>query len=401
MTTTIEQETKTPGGAAAVDWIARARAIAPLVAETSDQTEREAAVPEKLMAALHDAELFRMLLPRSVGGGEATPLEYMEVMRVIGGADASTAWCLGQALGCTFAAAYLAPEIAKEIFGPKDAVLAWGPGNPSGKAIAVDGGYRASGRWRFASGSRRATWIGAHCKVFEEDGSPRMDENGQQVNRTMLMPISEVKTHDVWQVIGLRGTGSDDYEVEDKFVADAYTTYRDSIPDRRETGPLYRIPVLTAYGIGFSGLAIGIAESTLNAFMELAKTKVSAGFQAPLRETAVIQSDTAQAHAKIYTSHAYLRDMISEYWDCLCAGEEPSLDLRGRLRISITWSMNQSKEAIDFAYTAAGTNAIFESGPFERRLRDIHTLTQQGQAHRANFEFAGRALYGLTPGRRL
>lgn len=401
MTTTIEQETQAAGEAAPIDWVARAREVAPLIAAASDQTEREAAVPEKVMAAMHDVELFRMLMPRTVGGGEATPLQFMEVMRVIGGADASTAWCLGQGSGCAMASAYLEPEIARDVFGPKDAVLAWGPGNSSGKAIAVDGGYRASGRWRFASGSRRATWIGAHCKVFEEDGSPRLGENGQQITRTMLMPVSQVKTFDVWQVIGLRGTGSDDYEIDDNFIAEPYTMWRDDLDERREQGPLYKIPILTMYGVGFSGIALGVAQSMLESFMDIAINKVGSGMQAPLRENAVIQSETSQAHAKIHASHAFLRDMIEEYWDCLCSGEEMTLNLRGRLRVAISWAMVQAQEAANFAYTAAGTNAIFESGPFERRFRDIHTLSQQGQAHRTNFQTAGQALYGLTPKHRL
>jgi alkylation response protein AidB-like acyl-CoA dehydrogenase len=166
-------------------------------------------------------------------------------------------------------------------------------------------------------------------------------------------------------------------------------------------GPLYNIPLLTMYGMGFAGVALGLARTTLEEFMKLAQQKSSSGMSVTLSENAVIQSQTAQAVAKLESGRAFLTKMIKEFWDATVAGGDYSLDLRARLRISITWSMNQAKDVLDFAYQASGTNAIFEKNPFERRFRDIHTVTQQGQAHTTNFEFAGQALFGRAPGHRL
>jgi alkylation response protein AidB-like acyl-CoA dehydrogenase len=166
-------------------------------------------------------------------------------------------------------------------------------------------------------------------------------------------------------------------------------------------GALYNVPLLTMYGMGFAGVALGIARTALEEFMKLAQEKSGSGMSVKLCENAVIQSETAQAVGKIQSGRAFLVNMIKEHWEATLAGGDYSLDLRARLRISITWSMQQAKEALDFAYQAAGTNAIFEKNPFERRFRDIHTLTQQGQAHRANFQFSGQALYGMTPDHRL
>jgi alkylation response protein AidB-like acyl-CoA dehydrogenase len=387
---------KTSGQGSTIDWVERARTLVSLIAEASDRTEAEGQVPADIMKAMHDAELFRAALPRSMGGGEASSLVLMVMCEAIGSADASTAWCLGQALGCTWAAAYTPTEVAQEIFGPTDAVVAWGPPGPQSKAIKVDGGYRVTGEWRFGSGSRNATWIGGHSMVYEDENTRAMDANGRPILRTMLMPTDSVRRIDVWQVMGLRGTGSDNYSVEDLFVPEGYTTWRDSQPDRTEFGPLYSISLLTIYGIVFSGLALGVARSALNDFIELAKVKGSHGGPM-LRENAVIQAGVATANARILSSRAFLKEMISEQWEVLSAGETPTLDLRARLRLAMTYSMNQSREAVNFAFQAAGTNAIFETNPFERRMRDIHTLSAQGQSHTSNYEPVGEVFLGLDP----
>ncbi len=367
-----------------------------MIAEASDRTEAEGQVPLDVMKAMHEAQLFRAALPRSIGGGEASPMDLMEVCEIVASQDASTAWCLGQALGCTWSAAYTAPEVAHEMFDPADAVLAWGPPDPKSKAIKVDGGYRVTGHWRFGSGSRNATWVGGHSFVYEDEDTRATDDKGRPVLRTMLMKKSEITPVDVWQVMGLRGTGSDDYVVKDHFVPEAFTTWRDSQPDRHEFGPLYSIPLLTIYGMLFSSLALGVGRSALDEFIELAKVKRPHG-GAPLAENAVIQSGVATANAKLLSSRIFLRDVVAEHWTVLSAGEVPSLDLRARLRLAITWSMNQAREAVNFAFQSAGTNAIFEENPFERRFRDIHTISAQGQSHVSNYEPVGMAFLGMTP----
>ena len=145
----------------ALDFRARARAIAPRIAEAALLIERERQLPPDLVAALHEAKLFRMLLPRSGGGGEVDPTTFFETVEEIAKADASTAWCIAQASGASMGAAYLAPGAARTVFGADDAVMASGPGTAGTRTQVVDGGYRVTGNWSFASGSRHATWFGA------------------------------------------------------------------------------------------------------------------------------------------------------------------------------------------------------------------------------------------------
>ncbi len=209
---------------------------------------------------------------------------------------------------------------------------------------------------------------------------------------------------DTWHVIGLRGTSSNDYEVSELFVREEYTTWRDSAKDRRESGALYNIPLLTLYGVGFSGVALGIARSCLDAFMQLAPVKKSGGgvgATAVLRDNAVIQSRTAQATGRLNSARAYLRQTLREVWETSAATGALSLEQRGHLRIAISGAMEAARKVVDFAYHAAGTTAIFEGSAFERRFRDLHTLLAQGQAHQSNFESAGQALFGIEPSQRL
>lgn len=269
-----------------------------MIEAAAGRTEKERKIPADVLSAMHACGLFHMLLPVSLGGGAVDLVTFNQVVEAVAAADASPAWCLAQAVASSHAAGFLDPKIAREVFGAPDALVAWGPPAGVAKAVIVDGGYRVTGKWRFASGSANATWMGGHSTVFETADKPRRDASGNPINRTMLFPRERANIKDTWHVIGLRGTASNDYEVADLFVREEYTTWRDSAPDRRESGPLYNIPLLTLYGVGFSGVALGIAGSCLAAFMQLAQTKTSGGglgSTSVLRDNAVIQSRVARA----------------------------------------------------------------------------------------------------------
>src|SRR5215218_2962199 len=181
--------------------IARAEAIRPDVAAASDDIESARRLPPALLEKLHDAQLFRLLLPRSINGIETDPVTFFHVIETIASADASTGWCLSQAGGCAMSAAYLSVPVAQEIFGDDPrAVLAWGPG-PKVKAIECEGGYRVTGVWSFASGGRHATWLGAHCPIFLPDGTRKLEANGMAQERTMLVRTEDVELTDIWNTV--------------------------------------------------------------------------------------------------------------------------------------------------------------------------------------------------------
>ena len=379
----------------ATDWVLRAREVAPELAAAADEIERRRELPEAVVDALAERGFFRLLLPRSLGGAELPPADFVPVIEEIAKADASTAWCLNQAAGCSMTAAYLDPEAACEIFGGPRGILAWGPG--PGTARVVEGGYRVTASWSFASGSHNATWLGCHVPIVEADGTPRRNTDGSPVVRTMLFPKSNARMTDIWHVIGLKGTGSDRFSVEDLFVPQRHSATRDD-ETRREQGLLYRFSSLQLYAAGFAGVAMGIARSTLEAFVELARDKVPFRSAGALRENHLIQSQTAQAEARLAAARAFLLRALEEITAEVASAGHITLDQRMVIRLASTFAIHQSLRVVDTAYHAAGSTAIFEQNPFERRFRDIHTVSQQLQGRSEHFETVGQYLLGLEPG---
>jgi alkylation response protein AidB-like acyl-CoA dehydrogenase len=378
----------------ATDWVLRAREFAPELAAAADEIECRRELPEPIVAALAERGFFRLLLPRSLGGAELLPADFVPVIEEIAKADASTAWCLNQAAGCSMTAAYLEPAAACEIFGGPRGILAWGPG--PGTARVVDGGYRVTATWSFASGSHNATWLGCHVPIIEADGTPRLHPDGSPVVRTMLFPKSNARMTDIWHVIGLRGTGSDRFSVEDLLVPQRHSATRDD-ETRRELGLLYRFSSLQLYAAGFAGVAMGIARGTLDAFVELARDKVPFRSGGALRDNHLIQSQIAQAEARLAAARAFLLRSLAEITAGVARAGHITLDQRMAIRLASTFAIHQSLQVVDTAYHAAGSTAIFEENLFERRFRDIHTVSQQLQGRSEHFETVGRYLLGLTP----
>ena len=338
-----------------------------------------------------------MLLPRSCDGLEADPVTFLLAIEAVATADASTAWCLSQAGGCAMAAAYLDPPVAQQVFGDPRAVLAWGPG-PKAKAVAVAGGYRASGVWAFNSGGRHATWVGAQCPIFEADGTPRLNDQGTQVLRTLLVPADEVEWVDIWNVVGLRGTASDQFALTDRFVRHDHTITREFQKECREPGPLYRMSSLACYELGFAGVALGLARASLDVFVDVARNKIPRGMKSPIRDNAVVQSDAAQAEVRVRAARAFLLQTIEQIWEDVTQPDGAlTLEHRMTLRMASTHAIHTARDAVDFAYNAAGTTAIFDSHPLERRFRDMHTVTQQLQGRLSHFETVGAYLLGGDP----
>jgi alkylation response protein AidB-like acyl-CoA dehydrogenase len=375
--------------------VARARALAPIIEAAADETERERRVAASVMEAMHEAKMFRLLLPRSLGGAETDPVTFVRVVEEVARADASTAWCLSQNSGCSMMAGYLPPESAKQIWGPANAVLAWGAQGGDGVAKVVDGGYRVTGTWSFASGSRRATWLGAHCPIVERDGSRRKKQNGTPEYRTMVFPIEQVEMKDIWHVIGLRGTGSDAYTVKDLFVPEEHAGIRDEPAHRTHPSPLYCYPTSSLYASSFAGLALGIARPMLDAFIALARDKSPRGYAGALRDNAVIQSQVAQAEARWRSARAFLLGSVGDVWRAIQKNGDITLEHRMLIRLASTWAIHQARDVADTVYAAAGSTAIFQSQPFERRFRDMHAVTQQVQGRAAHFETAGQYILGL------
>ncbi len=371
------------------DLVERARALQPLIISEADEIERTRRLTPAVTSALVENGLYRALLPRSVGGAEA-PLDiFMQMQEEIAKADASTAWCLGQCSVCAMTAAYLDPDAADAIFNTAPGILAWGA--IAHEVRAEPGGYRASARWDFASGSRQASWPGAHVRVGEADGTPRKKPDGSPEIRTILFPMASATMHDVWDVIGLKGTGTDSYSVENLFIPDKFAALRDDPAALRETGPLYKLSTNMVFSMGFAATSLGVARATLDAATELARGKTPQGVKA-MRDNNAVQGLIGRTEASLRAARAYLYATADDVWRDLLRGEPLTEAHRVAIRIASTWTIHQSASVVDIAYHMAGATAVFARNPFERRFRDMHAIAQQIQARDTQYEDAGKAI---------
>ena len=375
-------------------WMDPVEAISDLIIEARDEIDNDRCLPKKVLNALHHAKIFRMSLPKKLGGGEFTPELLSQAAERLAKADASVGWCFGQGTGCAMSAAFLEDDIAKNIFGPGDSVLAWGAGQ-AGKAVACDGGYKVSGTWRFASGAGHATWLGGHSMVFEKDGSPRINKEGKHVDRTALFMKTAAIMKDDWHVVGLKGTRSESYSVEDMFIPESHTLDREAPEECRVESPLYIFPTTLVYASCFSGVALGIARGSLDDLIQLAQTKIQRAARSSLRESPVFQSQLAELEAKWGAAKAYQQATLIEITDRVVDTTLLSMSDRVKIRLATTYAINEATDVVQKVYRLAGSTAIFENQPFERRFRDMHAVSQQMQARYTHFETVGRHLMDL------
>jgi alkylation response protein AidB-like acyl-CoA dehydrogenase len=319
------------------------------------------------------------------------------VMETLARADASSAWCVGQACGCSMAAAYVDPDIARTIWGDDPrGVLAWGF-QLEGRAKVVPGGYRVSGKWAFGSGGHHASWMGAHCHVEQPDGSMLKDANGALIERTMLLRQDQLNWASTWDVVGLRGTGSDTYTVTDLFVPAAYTVRRDVDHERRIDEPFFRFTTTSAYSCGFAFVSMGIARSMLDELRSLAQSKKPSNTARMLRDNPIMHHLVAENEAKLRSARAFVLETIRDGEDCIRRTGSLDMEHKVLMRLATTTAIRRAKEVAEFAYHEAGSTAIFASHPFEQKMRDIHASAQQVQGRTAHIEVCGQYFLGCNP----
>src|SRR6516162_5063797 len=243
-----------------------------------------------------------------------------------------------------------------------------------------------------AAAGTRPGW--AH--TAKPDGSLRLNDAGRPTVRTWLFPVEEARLLDNWDPIGLRGTASESYTVEDLFVPENLSGTREDPSLRREAGPLYAFPQQTLYSVGIASVGLGIARGMLDTFVELALRKTPRG-TGRLADNAVIQAEVARAEARLGAARVYLLDSVTEI--DRRAGPAAPIDVmdRARARLAGSHAISSAVAVADWTYKAAGVDAIFPGSPFERRFRDIHTLSQQIQSRDAHYETVGQVLLGSPP----
>jgi indole-3-acetate monooxygenase len=376
--------------------VAAAIRLAPAVRAARDDAERMRQTPPDLAAEITGAGIYQMYLPRSMGGPETPPLIAFRVVEELSKADGSVGWCAMIATALSLNVGRLPAKVGRELAGTPADYRGSGSARPGGRAWEVPGGYRVKGRWNFASGIQNARWLYCTCIMMRDD-TPLRTSTGAPLLRAVWVPREAVTIVDTWSVMGMRGTGSQDFVVDDVFVPASRSVLSDAPPV--ETGPLYHP---RAWYVNLwtpsAANALGIARGAIDSLAEIATTEASTMNANLLRDRPMVQARIAEAEAIVNAARAYVFDAVGTLWNTLGAGKTPSDQQVAQGRLALVHAMHESVRAVDKVFHAAGTNAIYTRLPLERAFRDVHVAVQHAAGLPAYFESAGKVLLGLRPG---
>ncbi|ETX03167.1 MAG: hypothetical protein ETSY2_34025 [Candidatus Entotheonella gemina] len=368
--------------------------LADRISAHTDRIDSERQLPPEITGEMADKGLFRLLIPPSLGGAQLDHPDFLKIVEIFAEVDASAAWCLNQNNVFAINSTRMDKETAHKLYQDPRLVITNGPPTPASQAVPTEGGYRLSGRWNFSSGIPHATWVAALTPIRRPGDAPR-PLSDRSTSRIFLVPKKDVRLLDTWDVVGLRGTGSFSFEIDDLFVPDAYTF--DPATKPRADGPVYCIPPMLLFGAGFATVALGAARAALTASIELSKTKVEMLVDHALRDMSATQRMVGEAEAIWGAAKAYLREAVLAVWESACKNRSLSDEERIRLRLAGTHGIRCASQVVDIAYALGGAGSIFASSPVQRRFRDVHTITQQIQGRLSHYDTAGQFFLGLEP----
>jgi alkylation response protein AidB-like acyl-CoA dehydrogenase len=374
----------------------KAQKLAAIIREHADRAEREAQMPREVIHAFHDAGLFRILIPRNMGGGELTIPDSLRLCEEVARIDASAGWNLAICSGGPMFGYNLSRAAFEKVYGDPLGVSAGSLNPATTRVVATDGGWRFSGKATYASGSGHATYLMAAGMVLR-DGAPQIVD-GFPMMRAGLFQIKHAKILNTWSTAGMRGTGSNDCEFENVFVPDEFTFDWLNAKSPWQRGPFENIPLQLQFVGGLVSVVLGTARHALDALNEIAQAKVPAAARSTLRERPLAQIQFAQAEGLLHAARAYFYNCNDEIWRKGEAGESFSIQDRAQARLAVVTAAKLAVQAVDLVADAAGMNSALTSSPIERCWRDVHTATQHVLMNTTRFEVVGRILFGLDPG---
>jgi len=363
--------------------LAAVRRLTPAIVARSEDVERQRRLPLDLVDELTRAGCFRMLVPSSHGGDELDLPTQLQVLEELARADGSVAWTVMIGSLAPLPLAKLARATFDALYADGPDVILAGAFNPTGVATPTPGGFKVSGQWSFASGCQHCRWFIAHCVV---------DDGRVPPVRMMLLRPDQVAIKDTWTVSGMCGTGSHDFVVDDVFVEERHTfsLFEESCID----GPLFHIPELSFSTFSIASVAVGIAGGALGEIMTMASDKVPAFADGALAANPLFHYQLGEADSRLRAARALLHADAAAAWAIAESRAPFAPELRARIRGTNTWVVQMAAAIVDMAYTAGGGTAMHSSSPLQRRLRDIHALTQHFGVKPDTYTKAGAVLAG-------
>lgn len=351
--------------------------------------EEQGFVSQDIIDSLKCTGFYRAAVARRFGGDERTPRAILEMVEKLSAADGATGWVASFAPQSSLYLAAFPEHILRQIYanGP-DTVVA-GALYPLQKAIPHLDGYKISGRWSFASGCHAAEWL---CVGVAADG-----DTPESPPRPLLVvfPASKVEIVANWDVLGLRGTGSDDLVVKDGFFNAEWSVIRGSAPQNDDR--IYHFPSLCFAAANHSVVGLGIARAAIDDMIAIAIAKQSITGAPRPADRSYVQLGLANADTKLRAARAFFYEQMEYIWSIVENGGTPTIEEKSVARAACTHAARTGAEVVQMIYALAGTTATKMSHPLQRRLRDSMMVTQHAFVSEGNVENAGRVMLGIAP----
>ena len=375
------------------DVVAAAEALTPQIRAARDEIETSRCLPDDLVQAMIQAGLFQLNLPSAMGGPETPPLTTFQAIEALSKIEGSVGWCAMISSTVSLFMSRLRVDVGQELAGLPADMRTAGSVRPEGEARPAAGGYRLRGRWDFASGVMHANWLLCTCKIMDNQ-QVRQTAAGVPELRSFLVPKDAVTVRDTWSVVGMCGTGSHDFVVDDVFIPAEHSF---SLADPSQVaGTLYhpRLIMVNSWNATAAN-ALGIARGAIDAFCDMASQTSSTMSETLLRDRPLVQTRVAEAEAIVSAARAYVISAVNTAWEAVEHDvSDPSHEV-AQARLAITHAMHEAVRAVDLVFHAAGTNAVYRKHPLERFFRDVHVAMQHAAGLPGHIESAGKVFLGL------
>ncbi len=369
-------------------WLEKARTLAPVIEQYRDESEKQRHLAKPLYEAIRELDLFKLWVPRSLGGEELDFRTGVEVAETIATMDGSAAWNLVIALQSGWMLGHLDQDAAAEMLSEDQNLTMGGSAQPNGIATPVEGGYRVSGQWSFASGSNHTHWLCGVCRI--KDGEDfRISTEGAPVTRLLFFRHDQYEIIDTWYTTGLRATGSHDMKVDDVFVPEGRIIDLTDKKSPFKSSTLYRLPFLQIFGWPLAFVGLGVAAEAIDSFTELAVNKTPSRGTKSLAENDNIQMTLGRAIAKLNSGRSYLYEMCDRLWAAMDAGQADNDALELEVSLASANAAESAAAAVDLVRSASGTSGVYEGNKIERCWRDVNMVTQHIGASPTNYARTG------------
>lgn len=370
-----------------------ARNLGPTMQARNDEIEAHGTLPQDLVDLIKPSGAFRQYVPADLDGPGVTAWESLEATEEFGYHDSAVGWCVAISSTTSLLSSYLPDDFARELFGSPDAV-GGGFAAPNGVATVVDRGLRVTGRWQWGSGTKHCTTIAGGARLVDADGKTQARADGLVMPFVFLDP-ADVEFFDTWDVVGLNGTGSVDYAVNEAFVPEGRWVQIGMDPPVRDNA-LSRFSFYGLLASAVAAVAVGAARRSIDELVTLAETKRPQGSRKSLAERSPVQAEVALAEARLASAWALMRDAVEDTWQSASAGTATTDEQKRLIRAAATYATQTSAQVAESMYRTAGGAAVYRTSPIQRCFRDTAVAAQHAMVAPRTFETVGRMRLGLA-----